>query len=386
MCAKSFQLCLTLCDPMGCSPPGPSVHGILQARILEWVAMTSSRGTSQPRDRTHVSYLGLLHGQAGSLPLVPPGKPLCFIMNSSHSQFYSLFYYLSDTYGDCPQLGGFCHSVAWTAKKVPWSMCVPLPLAAAWAHQWVTWPPWLLLPPRRWASLREAAAVGGFDELHGLCVSSVLWSHPLWWVCLSQKLHFWELKALNTFPSSPLLGVDLNIQSGSDFYPFLISLPTSTVSLRFPSAALRRHAASLPLAAPGFWAGEGAPPVGGASPGSCFESLPWAEQLRKPGLGCDCGGGCCPLVSFVWFSYITKREERAPASPLSSCSSCLSIWGESAGFPGFSLANPNCNQYFPQQFVCLLRPFPSLLTAQLVFLTQSENNTALGDIKHALLR
>ena len=44
------QLCPTLRDPMGCSPPGSSVHGILQVRILEWVAMTSSRGSSQPRD------------------------------------------------------------------------------------------------------------------------------------------------------------------------------------------------------------------------------------------------------------------------------------------------------------------------------------------------
>ena len=40
------QLCLTLCDPMGYSPPVSSVHGILQARILEWIAMTSSRGSS----------------------------------------------------------------------------------------------------------------------------------------------------------------------------------------------------------------------------------------------------------------------------------------------------------------------------------------------------
>ena len=40
----------TLCNPMDCSPPGSSVHGILQARILEWVAMPSSRGSSQPRD------------------------------------------------------------------------------------------------------------------------------------------------------------------------------------------------------------------------------------------------------------------------------------------------------------------------------------------------
>ena len=41
---------LTLCDPMDCSPSGSSVHGILQARILEWVAMIFSRGSSQPRD------------------------------------------------------------------------------------------------------------------------------------------------------------------------------------------------------------------------------------------------------------------------------------------------------------------------------------------------
>ena len=49
------QLCPTLCDPMDCSPPGSSVHGISQARILEWVAISFSRGSSQPRDRTSVS-------------------------------------------------------------------------------------------------------------------------------------------------------------------------------------------------------------------------------------------------------------------------------------------------------------------------------------------
>ena len=46
-----------MCDPMDCSPPGPSVHGIHQARILEWVAMYSSRVSSRPRDRTRVSYI-----------------------------------------------------------------------------------------------------------------------------------------------------------------------------------------------------------------------------------------------------------------------------------------------------------------------------------------
>ena len=51
------ELCLTLCDAMDCNPPGSSVHGILQARILEWVAIPSSRGSSGPRDRTQVSYI-----------------------------------------------------------------------------------------------------------------------------------------------------------------------------------------------------------------------------------------------------------------------------------------------------------------------------------------
>ena len=62
MCAKLLQS--TLYDPMDYSPPDSSVHGIFQAKILEWVAMPSSRGSSQT-----VSLR-----QAGSSPLVPPGK------------------------------------------------------------------------------------------------------------------------------------------------------------------------------------------------------------------------------------------------------------------------------------------------------------------------
>ena len=50
VCAKSLQSYSTLYDSMDCSPPGSSVHGTLQARILEWAAMPSSRGSSQPRD------------------------------------------------------------------------------------------------------------------------------------------------------------------------------------------------------------------------------------------------------------------------------------------------------------------------------------------------
>ena len=49
------QLCPILCNPMNCSPPGSFLHGILQARILEWVAIAFSRASSRPRDQTWVS-------------------------------------------------------------------------------------------------------------------------------------------------------------------------------------------------------------------------------------------------------------------------------------------------------------------------------------------
>ena len=74
MHAPLLQLCLTLCDPKDYSPPDSSVHGILQARILEWVAISSSRGIF-PTQGWNPCLLRLLHWQAGSMALVVPGKP-----------------------------------------------------------------------------------------------------------------------------------------------------------------------------------------------------------------------------------------------------------------------------------------------------------------------
>ena len=71
--AKSIQSCLTLCDPMNCYPPGSSVHGLLQARILEWVAMLSSRGSSWPRDWTCISCGSCTAG--GFFTTEPPANP-----------------------------------------------------------------------------------------------------------------------------------------------------------------------------------------------------------------------------------------------------------------------------------------------------------------------
>ena len=70
MCA---QLCLPLCNPMDCTPPGSSVHGIFQARKLEWVAISFSRGSFWPRAFTRVSCIGIT--------TEPPGKPS--VSNSS---------------------------------------------------------------------------------------------------------------------------------------------------------------------------------------------------------------------------------------------------------------------------------------------------------------
>ena len=54
----AIQSCLTLCDSTDCSLPGSSVHGILQARIQEWIAISSSEGSSQCKDPTHISLIG----------------------------------------------------------------------------------------------------------------------------------------------------------------------------------------------------------------------------------------------------------------------------------------------------------------------------------------
>ena len=71
---KLLQLCRTFCSSMECSALGSSVHGTLQARILEWVSMPSFRASSLFRDWNHISYI-YLKWLVGSLPLASLGKP-----------------------------------------------------------------------------------------------------------------------------------------------------------------------------------------------------------------------------------------------------------------------------------------------------------------------
>ena len=72
------QLCPTLCNPMDCSPQGFLVHGILQARILEWVPISFSRGSSRPRDRTPVSHIAGRHFNLWATQEAQP-SPYCWL-------------------------------------------------------------------------------------------------------------------------------------------------------------------------------------------------------------------------------------------------------------------------------------------------------------------
>ena len=73
--AKLLETCPTLCDPMDHSPLDSSVHGIFQAKLLEWFAMPSSRGSSRPKDQTHVSHISCI-GRKILNPVSHLGNPL----------------------------------------------------------------------------------------------------------------------------------------------------------------------------------------------------------------------------------------------------------------------------------------------------------------------
>ena len=85
LCAKLLLSCPTLCHPMDCSPAGSSVHGILQVRILEWVATPACRGYSQHRDGTHILCCSYIAG--GFFTTEPPGEPRYCILTHIYGIF-----------------------------------------------------------------------------------------------------------------------------------------------------------------------------------------------------------------------------------------------------------------------------------------------------------
>ena len=84
---KFLQLCLTLCDPMGCSPPSSSVHGISQVRTLEWVVISFSRELSQPRDQTHIS---VVSDSCDPMDYSPPGSSIRGIFQARILEWFAI--------------------------------------------------------------------------------------------------------------------------------------------------------------------------------------------------------------------------------------------------------------------------------------------------------
>ena len=128
MHAKSVRSCSILCGSVDYSPSYSSVHGILQARILEWVAMLPSRGSSQPRDQTWISYIAggfsiaKLPGKPGSLHMVAIlifcWKPVIFFLISCVCTQLLSCLWLSNPM-DCSPPGSSVHGI-FQARILEW--------------------------------------------------------------------------------------------------------------------------------------------------------------------------------------------------------------------------------------------------------------------------
>ena len=163
--------CLTLCDPVDCSPPGLSLHGILQARTLEWVATPFSRGSSQPRDQTRSPIL-----QADSLQLSHRGLILDLWFKWKTPKIYGRFFW--------GKIGSLSPSQTRWARYVVVS--VEKGRSQLFPPQWLRWWAWLFAPadaasPRRpWPS-SQALPLGRTG-----------WRWPRWWLyilCFAQNIH-----------------------------------------------------------------------------------------------------------------------------------------------------------------------------------------------------
>ena len=126
-----FSMCLTLYDPMDCSPPRSSVHVILQARILEWVAISFSRGSSPPRDRTWVSCI------AGRFFTIWASKEFTEMVYSIEKRV-SVTPSCPTLYDprDCSPGGSSVHGIL--QARILESVAIPFSRGSSWSRDW-TW-------------------------------------------------------------------------------------------------------------------------------------------------------------------------------------------------------------------------------------------------------
>ena len=112
-----------LCDPTDCSPPGSSVYGISKARILEWVAISSSRGSSRPRDQTRISCIGRQILYCWS----PQGSPFTWLKRKwkslSHVWLFATPWTIrrNTSKEDIPSFGT-CLALGWPAVRISTSL------------------------------------------------------------------------------------------------------------------------------------------------------------------------------------------------------------------------------------------------------------------------
>ena len=133
--AQLLHSCPTLCDAMDCGPPGSSVHGILQARILKRTAMPSSKGSSQPGDQTHVC-LCLLHCRWILYPLSHPGTPYLpqHLTNWAHPPMYTGLYSSDPVYWVVKRAGSVIQTCRFESRlfqlkaRVSWKSAFNLPM------------------------------------------------------------------------------------------------------------------------------------------------------------------------------------------------------------------------------------------------------------------
>ena len=147
MCVLVAQLCLTLCDPMDCSPPDSSVLGIFQARILEWVAISFSRGSSWPRNRTCISCVSCFEGRFFTHWAIGEvlSHPHLIIRKLSPPSQNIQSLITSHIHCECPNwsLSSMFPRVTNASKCIS---LLPLPCSMSFSQ----WPGWLFHPPQTW--------------------------------------------------------------------------------------------------------------------------------------------------------------------------------------------------------------------------------------------
>ena len=206
------QSCLTLFEPTDCSPPGSSIHGILQARILEWITVPSSRGSSQPRDWRHLSYvscIGWHHlrtpGPSGSL------QSSCSVVSDSlrpHESQHARPPCPSPTprnHSDSRPSSKWCHP-AISASVIPFSSC-PQSLPASESFpisQLFTW---------------GGQSIGVSASASVLPMNTQDWSPLEWtgWISLQSK-GLSRVFSNTTVQKHQFFGVQLSSQSNSHIH------------------------------------------------------------------------------------------------------------------------------------------------------------------------